>query len=691
MSSELDLVHYDAHRENGPHPKRDASLLPLRSDPLANHGSSQEDNWHGDPNRGIYAGWLRSVVKQKATFILALLIAAGILGVMVLPMHKPRYEASAYVHVSSAIPRLLYAAQDANHTASPGHYFYFIKTLRERCTSDEVLRGALAQLQAEGHDVSVDSKSIEQLRDSIRPEIIKDTNLIRITARSHDKTATAVSANAVARSLVNTFAAERSNDLKERRGPLLEQERELAPRHMKVVQAMEALPYRYDASLPDGRQNIFYDHMESMNTQLSAATMNRTAKEGALKMARKKAGQLKHPASKTLVDEAVAADRHFQETLAVEVERIRKLEGSLVGLGPEHPERTDLQAELDQARVARDLMEKEAREEHRSRIQSRQAEGARILLLEAEAELGSARHVEQTILADIEETRYQLEILSRSHAKLRRLGQDEERLRGELELVRGRLEELDMESQAPAQVTMSDGAVAPSRPSRDLRKMLIVGILLAASLFALLTVIIKERAQNRVVSEEDVEPLGLPVLSQGLKPLLPGILPSILEPGHRRGGMIVVGLGSSSDVVGAVANTLLKESAVQEVAALLTVEANPDGTDDMNQPVIREGRTLKYKALGHKDRLAVVMSQPLFLKTWDQMEDLAWMRIAVPPTSSSLEASGMLLRQGVPVISVITKNQVRRKELLQFSDRVRASGSRLAGVVLLDEEDRWAR
>jgi hypothetical protein len=412
-------------------------------------------------------------------------------------------------------------------------------------------------------------------------------------------------------------------------------------------------------------------------------------------VAKRRAEVLRSDLPESLIYQAMMEDKGYIAGMATETDRLRTTERALNGLRDAHPDYADLmKTRIDIQRTL--VLERErVLAFHRTQLQSQRKEQASTLELEATLHLDSAvalRDALRTTAANLKE-----EIAAQLKAdrdRARRM-EEETLVKEQLAALDQRLGQLYVESRAPAQVTLSSTSGPARNPSSDRRPLAWVAGIFGAGLMGVLGAMLAEKRKSPVCSRADVERLGLKVLVDargGTCSLMPRILPAAAHPQTGRTSLVLAGLHADDAILHDIAEQVLKEASVEQLSALLSFHQGERLEDNLNLPVEKSGRILRWHVSGTPERIPMLLSQPTSLKTWEKFQEMAWFCVATAPSQEPMAAVSMYLMRGASMVVVVRVNQSSAQELLQLKAEVERTGSRIVGVILINEgSDAWAR
>jgi len=455
--------------------------------------------------------------------ILALVAAVGILAAFVASSLPPVYRASATILVEASKPKIVSIEEVYSSLAGAQREYY--QTQFEILKSRELAARLVRQLKLAEHpqfkpgaqppafyekwlpkgffgDDDRESASLEQIerrviravQRDITPQLVRNSQLIRIAFDSRDPELAAAVPNALAEIYIESDLESRMQMNRKASAFLTGQTAELKKKVAEAEQALQA--FREREKIIDTKtlsQSGVTRQVEELNTSLIEARRRRNEAQYAYQQVT----ALAQGKSQESLESLPAIQKHplVLKLREAEAEAERRYTDASKRYGAEHPRMITAESELKSAR-------ENARRGLAGAVQT------------VTREFESARANEASIERTLNAAKGDIQNLNRKEFQLAALEREVATSRQFYDMFMQRYKETSISGEMHSPIArVVDPAIVPSGPSGP-NKRLIVGLsLLAALLVAISLALLLERLDNTIKSSHEVETrLGVPTL-----------------------------------------------------------------------------------------------------------------------------------------------------------------------------------
>lgn len=623
------------------------------------------------------------------------LLVAGLVAVVgaagVLRKFRPNYRAESTIHIAPVMPRVLHEDGEWHKLSIEGFYNDYVRTLTQVATERSVLAPAIDELEADGVSWLPPSVPLEEAPDHLRSRlqisVVRETHLFRIALDDRDAAVPAPVVNAVTDAFMELVRRENAL-LDDRKAQALIEDRKRIRTELDHVHAeLDSLSERLGSALLDERQNPFVERLHVLDEGMTKIFVRRVQAEGALENARGRAEELLASIPEGEVLAEVEADVAVRDARVQLVRMLREMKAAVVGLSPEHPTAQVWAERRRKAEAELDRLIAEVRARAMNRIGRQRAEEAAELLSAAEREVEAARRSESSMVEVLDGAKIDLQEHGRAMFDGSRLRARASQLLEELRRAEARIEQLRLESQAPARLTLRSPAVQPLRAAKDVRKPLLGGVALGALGLGIAVALFLDRRHPVVFDRDDVEATGadlaLPTTGDVTNSRTAAELLLRLEAGSPGSPLRVLSLpvtSSEREDAARLADSLTDTGADAASTLLVTLDRAARDLDDVS------GRTV-WSPVEGDDQAAALVRTPAFRRELDARAATCGIAAVSAASPSTSAVSWPLVRLGWLPLLVARAESTGRRELLEAVDALRAAGAAQVHVLLLGEAD----
>ena len=462
-------------------------------------------------------------IRRNLWRILALVAAVGILAALVASGLPPVYRATATILVEASKPKIVSIEEVYSSLTTNAIQYY--QTQFEILKSRELAAKLVRQLKLAEHpqfkpdaqppafyekwlpkgflrDDGAETETPAQLERSviravqggISPQLVRNSQLIRISFDSHDPELAAAVPNALAEIYIESDLESRMKMNRKASSFLTGQTAELKKKVAEAEQALQA--FREREKIIDTKtlaQSGVSKQVEELTTSLIEARRRRNEAEYAWQQVT----ALAQGKSKESLESVPAIQKHPQvlKLREAESDAEKRYADASKRYGPDHPKMVTADTELRAAR-------ENARRGLAGAVQS------------VTREYESARANEAAIERTLNAAKGDIQNLNRKEFQLAALEREVATSRQFYDMFMQRYKETNISGEMHSPIArVVDPAIVPARPSGP-NKRLIVGLaLLAALLVATSLALLLERLDNTIKSSHEVETrLGVPTL-----------------------------------------------------------------------------------------------------------------------------------------------------------------------------------
>jgi capsular exopolysaccharide synthesis family protein len=474
--------------------------------PVAHHELVHFESVHSGVHQGnivdtVIKPLLRHWRAALATFLIT--TAAGLPAIWF--FIEPLYESTAAIQVAPIQQNILF--KNVESEAMISNYRTFMNTQVELMASFQVLDRAADDLKGENLKM-VGPDAIIFLRDSLADKnlIIEppdNTELIRVTMKSK----TPDEAEKVVNALIRAYMAVEVSHLvkggNEKLAVLEEELRRLSEKRQKQREIVRQMSEEYGTTALTGRQDMMLQQVTTLQTEITKVQIKKMDLETQIQMLEKTSEEV-IPLEKVIAmrNEFLKADPQLK-TLSDNVAQLEQ--GMIVAtqtMTAENPELQSRRNLLDAMKKRLNERQNEIAVAFSDMLKSESARNRDYKLKEVKAELDRN-------IADEERLN---SILSKHNTETIELGRKQLAIKDQQEqfalteemydTVRRRIQELEMESKRPAQVSIAYNAA--SVLAKDRRKKLAAANVFGAAMLGILLAIMLDRMDRRVYNPEDV-------------------------------------------------------------------------------------------------------------------------------------------------------------------------------------------
>jgi succinoglycan biosynthesis transport protein ExoP len=253
-----------------------------------------------------------------------------------------------------------------------------------------------------------------------------------------------------------------------------------------------------------GVQNPYDRILVDMSSALATARQQRVTAEAEIEAMRGKHDGLLRLSLDAEAQKLTASDRALGDLRAYLYQRRAQLVQTMSGLKPNHEGRQAAEREIEQINqeIVQATADKTA--EMKAILEERRRADMRAEIAEQEAKLEEARLVEEALALRVEQRSAQLENFMHTYNQGLGIKEELERQRRQLNRVLDRIDEIEIEANAPGYVRLISLATVPEQPMSGGRKKLFILFLVAASGAALILPLALDFLDNRIRTPIDL-------------------------------------------------------------------------------------------------------------------------------------------------------------------------------------------
>ena len=452
---------------------------------------------------------LTALFRWKWTILAVFVLVAGAGLPAIWWLVKPEYGSTAVIRVASVVPRVLYKTED-NGTVPL--YHSYLNTQVSVIQSPEVLRRVFQREDVQNtswcSQVSATTSSdlttaVEKLARRLSVSARRGTELFDVTMTGPNPEEPAVIVNAVAEEYKQYWDEQQAEAEQQRlatlRPQLAEAQKEIDALFEKRFRISEQL----GSSLHEKVRAQMVTRLNTLQAELTTLRSDQALRSYELEQAKKHGGSglalgeggTGGPPTSASGFATLRLDEIWLHQRGELEEARRKLDVARQNFGEAHPSRLAAVAEVKQTEKVLRLTEQRLDPDPVSRL-------GRLIALESQREA----ELEKSIAA-LKSQAAEADALAHELAKAEELYAEKKVVRQDLT---SRLIALEMESNAPARITIQSAGQVHRRPSRD-RRLIYSGCALFAALMAGLGVgYLRSRADPTIHEFADISSLGAP-------------------------------------------------------------------------------------------------------------------------------------------------------------------------------------
>jgi uncharacterized protein involved in exopolysaccharide biosynthesis len=481
-------------------------------------------NQYGAPARPAAASWIvekriptpwASVLRHK---LLAIMLFSTItfVGLVAALIYGREYLAEATIRVSPVLP----SDMDATDTRfnSDGQYHDFVQ---EQVFEIDSYANAVAALDLLGPrrtlwqvPTETDRQAAESLAASLKVGAVPDSYLVTIDLKSGDPTGLADIVNAVAQAYLARTAKRELDGTDVGFQLLKSRQTEIEQSIGNDQQELSGLTQVLGVSSVEDLVNPYDKQVADSNAALARARREVLVAQAHLDAVKTHRQRIKDSDVEAKAEEMVAVTG--SETTAARQQLIEQREQALVelsGLGPNHPGRPALQAQI--ATTNRELanLDQSALIRARSMLSDSEQATTSVDISEAQAVLEQAEAAEQGIERELDGVKVTAASFGAKYSQAVAVHEKLERERKDLQDVQERVSLLRLKSQAPGAVSLDAAALAPDMPLKNRRRLILALFGLAALTLAVGVPTFIDLIDRKIKSPAEFEALlGFPPL-----------------------------------------------------------------------------------------------------------------------------------------------------------------------------------
>jgi polysaccharide biosynthesis transport protein len=448
--------------------------------------------------------WRRHWFLSLSVFVLI----AGIGLMVALEKGKPLYYSEAVIHVNFRFAPNLETQQEVE-TQSVTQYERLVEQQTRVLTRYDIVQAALESLgddrsrwQAQGEE---DDRAIRRLMGSLKVRPVRNTFLLTVGLESEEPDLIPMLVNPLVRYYLDAHREEvffgsdiRIANLERRRGEIEHEIREDSSELMSMASRIGLTTFEERFTNP-------YDKiLVDMNDAHARAWQNLISAEAELEALRLKHAAILQVDLGAEAEKIAVNDRALGDLRTSLYKRRSELIQIVSGLKPEHPGRAAAQVELED--IEREILSTTVgTRDGIKRILEKQREAEiAIEVAEHEAVLDRARKVERRLAAEVEDRKRKMAEFVAVYNEARNIQEEIDRARTQLKSINNRIDEIEVERNAPGYARLVSLATIPTQAISGGRKRLFAMALVAALGMALILPLLLDMLSTRIRTPVDL-------------------------------------------------------------------------------------------------------------------------------------------------------------------------------------------
>jgi succinoglycan biosynthesis transport protein ExoP len=458
---------------------------------------------------------LASVLAHRRLAI-AVAVTVTLLGLAIALLFGRQYVAEATIRVSPVLPTSLDAVQ--SHFNSNVEYRDFVQEQVFEINSYATVSAALDLLgpkrslwQQPGE---TDRRAAERLMRELKVDPVSDSYLVRIALGGGKPDGLADIVNAVAKSYLSR-AAKRELEGADVGFQLLtsrqaELQQNIAADQAQLASLSQELGV---SSVAGGLVNPYDKELADSNAALARARRNVLLAQAHLDAVKAHRNRIKSAAVEAKAEQVAASG---SETTAAKQQLIQQREQALVqlsGLGPNHPGRAALQAEIDTTNRELAKLDQAALDRARSMLSNSEQATSDVDISEAESNLEQMQTAEKGIEKDLDNVRATAATFGTKYNQAVAVHDKLERQQKELQDIQERMSLLRLKSQAPGVIELESSAMVPDVPQKSTRRLILALFVFAGLVLGVAVPSAIDLSDRKIKTADEFEAiLGFPPL-----------------------------------------------------------------------------------------------------------------------------------------------------------------------------------
>ncbi len=684
--------------------------IDLHRDPLASGTSiptspSATPSSTSSPQSLDVTAIVRAVQKRKLLVIVLFVAMAAVGKLGIDRKFKPSFRAESTLLVAPTAPHLLYVDEEWHKVSVESYYDEHVRTLAHLAREHTVVERAIEKLREEGSDWGTAlPEPVAHLRARLKVKQVRETHLLSIGLESSRPDDLAPLVNTVTESFLEQLELEERESIRKRTRYLIEQRERLEADLEAVYASLDAMSDKLGSAMLDSKQNIFFDRISVLDEGLTKIFVKRVEAEGELESAEARAEQLTGGVPEALIQHALDTDEEIRDARRSLGRVTRELALATADLSPSHPDRIKAEKAKAEADANLAALTAAVRERVAGRILATRRHEAEELVGSASRIARASKRSEALMQDVMKEARADLEDYGRAMFEGSRLRASSSRILEAIERVDRKIEQMQIEERAPGRVTVRTWAVEPTRPVKDVRKMMFGASLLGAIGASVFAVFFLAHMRARIEHRQDVprtkENLlgtlrgtltrdGAARLFLGLERFHTGDATTLtLQPVTRDLGESTSALGEGlADAASSTGSTLFcrfDERAGKNAASF----ANGSPEAITTEPQAR-GSLVRWSPIESGRGLAEQIASQTLRDRYRELAGEASTVVLDAPALDEDETPWTFFTRGCVVVLVARLGKTRIPQIAAMARSVRQGGGTVAGIVLVQGKLRY--
>ena len=440
-------------------------------------------NQYGVPARPATSSWIvdkrnptpwASVLRHKFLAI-ALFACVCFFGLVAAVIFGREYLAQATIRVSPVLPSDL-DSTDARFN-SDGQYHEFVQEQVYEIDSYATAKAALDVLGPKRSlwqlPTETDRQAAESLKASLKVEAVPDSYLVTIELRGGRPEGLADIVNAVAQAYLARTAKRELDGTDVGTQLLKTREQEVEQSLGSDQQQLSGLTQELAVSSVDGLVNPYDKMLADSNAALAHARRNVLLAQAHLDAVKTHRLRIKDADVEAKAEEMAVTG---SETTAARQQLIGQREQALVelsGLGPNHPGRKALEAQIATMNKELASLDQAALSRARSMLSDSEQATTSVDISEAQSNLEQMEAAEKGIEQELESVKVTAASFGAKYSQAVTVHEKLERERKDLQDIQERMSLLRLKSQAPGAVSLDAAAMTPDVPMKNRRRLIL--------------------------------------------------------------------------------------------------------------------------------------------------------------------------------------------------------------------------
>ena len=464
-----------------------------------------------------------SVLAHKFLTI-GVIAVVSLIGLVVALCFGHKYVAEATIRVSPVVPASM-VGEDSRFSSN-ADYRDFVQEqvfeINNYATVSAALdllgpNRSLWQLPGEG-----DRHAAERLMVMLKVESVPDSYLVKIVLGGGQPRGLADIVNAVAKSYLSRTARRELDGADVGFQLLTSRQTELEQNIAKDQVELSGLTQELGVSSVEGGLVNPYDKMlADTNTALARARRNVLLAQAHLDAVKSHRERIKHADVEAKAEQVAATGS--ESTIAKQqlIQQREQAMFELSGLGPNHPGRKALEAQVETANKELASLDQSALDRARSMLTDSEQATTSVDISEAESNLDQMQSAEKGIEKELASVKATATTFGAKYSQAVAVHDKLERARKNLQDLQERVSLLRLKTQAPGVVALESAAMVPDAPQKSTRRLIFALFVLGSMLLGVVVPTVLDLTDRKIKTADEFEailgfpPLGVALSSNG--------------------------------------------------------------------------------------------------------------------------------------------------------------------------------